>query len=203
MRLVLTGLLAAVTASLLAALGGGAAAAAVRCAPVGAQVKLADSRAQVYALRQAIYGCDRGTRRTTKLGQTTTCVASARVDHLALAGDVVAYGLDRCGVDTGSASITVRRLSDGKRLHSFAALTGAGPESYQSVTSLVVKPDGSVAWIATVHSIIVTSEGGAPEVHANGKLLEAGEIELHSLRLHGSTLTWRDGAGKKRSATLR
>lgn len=199
----LAGLLTALTAVLLAALGAGSAAAAVRCAPAGAQIRLTDRHAQVYALHKAIYACDQRTRRTTKLGQTTICVASARVDHLALAGDVVAYGLDRCGVDTGSTTVIVRRLSDGKRLHSFAALTGAGPESYQSVTSLVVKPDGSVAWIATVHSIVATSEGGGPEVHANGKLLEAGEIELHSLRLRGSTLTWRDGGGKKRSATLR
>src|SRR5205807_5844094 len=89
------------------------------------------------------------------LGQAKVCVASTRVDHLALAGDVVAYGLQQCGVDTGIASVPVRRLSDGKRLSWYSAVTGSvGPESFESVNSIVVKRDGAVAWIATLNSII-------------------------------------------------
>lgn len=198
----LAGLLSAVAAAVLAVLGGGTAAASAPCAPAGAHVKLSDRRAQVYALGKTMYACDRRTRHTTKLGVTTNCIATSRVDRTALAGDVVAYGIDRCGVDAGFATVTVRRASDGKRLHGFAALSGSGPESFQSVGSLVVERNGSVAWIATLHSIILTSEGGQTEVHANGRLLEAGPgIKPHSLRLHGSTLTWRDGS-TTRTATL-
>jgi hypothetical protein len=155
----------------------------------------------VYAIGQAMYACDRRTRHRTKLGVTTNCIAMSRVDGTALAGDVVAYGVERCGVDAGFATVTVRRVSDGKRLHTFAALSGSGPESFQSIGSVVVKRNGAVAWIATLHSII-PSGGGRTEVHANGKLLEAGRgIKPRSLRLHGSTLTWRDGS-KTRTATL-
>ena len=197
----ITGLLSAVTAAVLAAIGGGTAAASAPCAPAGAHVKLADRRAQVYALGKAIYACDRRTRSTTKLGQASLCVATARVDNLALAGDVVAYGLDRCGVDTGSTTVLVRRVSNGKLLHSFAAITGPGlVESYQSINSLIVTPKSAVAWIATDSSIV--GHGRRLEVHANRRLLDSGAgIAPTSLRLHGSTLSWRDGAST-RTATL-
>jgi len=130
------------------------------------------------------------------------CVASTRVDHLALAGDVVTYGLQQCGVDTGIASVPVRRLSDGKRLSWYSAVTGSvGPESFESVDSIVVKRDGAVAWIATLSSII--GHGTRIQVHANRKLLDSSvSIKTGSLRLHGSTLSWRDG-DLTRSATLR
>jgi hypothetical protein len=196
-RLILTGLASAVTAAVLVAFGGGTAAAASPCAPAGAHVKLTDRRAQVYGLGKAIYACDRRTRRTTKLGQATICNLAARVDHVALAGDSVAYGLDRCGVDTGFTTVAVRRVSDGKRLHSFAAVTGPGlVESYQSIDSLIVTPKGAVAWIATDSSII--GHGRRLEVHANRRLLDSGPaIAPTSLRLHGSILSWRDGAATR------
>jgi hypothetical protein len=199
-RLVLTGLVSA-TAAVLGGSAGAATAASSACAPAGAQIKLSNSRAQVYALSKAIYACDRSTRRTTKLGQTTICNVTARVDNLALAGDVVAYGLDRCGVDTGSTTVVVRRTSDGTRLHSLAAITGPSlVESYQSINALVVTAKGAVAWIATDSSII--GRGKRIEVHANGRLLDSGPaIKVGSLRLHGSKLSWRDGA-KTRTARL-
>jgi hypothetical protein len=95
----------------------------------------------------------------------------------------------------------VLRVSDRKQLKSLPAITGAiGPEAYQSVDSLVVKRDGSVAWIATVNSII--GRGSDVEVHANGKRLDSGNaIAPKSLKLSGSQLTWRHGTAT-RSATL-
>jgi hypothetical protein len=196
----LTGLVSAVITAVLAALGGGTAAASSACAPPGAQVKLTDRHAQVYVLGKAVYACDRGTGRTTKLGQKTVCVATARVDGTALAGDLVAYGLDRCGVDSGSTAVIVRRVSDGKRLHSFAAITGPGlVESYQTIGALIVTPK-VVAWIATISSII--GHGKRTEVHANGMLLDSGTgIAPTFLRLHGSKLSWRKG-GSTQTATL-
>jgi hypothetical protein len=197
----LTGVLSAVIAAVLAALGGGTAAATAICVPASGQVKLSDARAQVYALGKAIYACDQRTRHTTRLGQATVCIGTARVDHMALAGDVVAYGLDRCGVDTGSTTVIVRRISDGKQLHSYAAITGPGlVESYQTIDALIVTSKGLVAWIATDSSII--GRGRRIEVHGNGRLLDSGAgIARTSLRLHGSTLSWRDG-GSTRTATL-
>jgi hypothetical protein len=200
-RAILTGLLSAATAAVLAAIGGGTAAASAPCAPAGAHVKLADRRAQVYSLQKAIYACDRSTHKATKLGVTTSCIASALVDRLALAGDVVAYGVERCGVDTGFSTVVVRRVSDGKGLHSFAAVTGPGlVESHQSINALIVTARGAVAWIVTDSSIV--GHGKRIEVHANRRLLDSGAgIAPTSLRLHGSTLSWRDGAST-RTATL-
>jgi hypothetical protein len=132
-------------------------------------------------------------------------VGSSRAGPVAIAGRLVAYGLERCGVDTGSTIVVVRRLTDGKRLHSDPATTqSVGPEAYQTVDSLVVKRNGSDAWIAVANSL--GTHQTSTEVHADSTdgfaLLDAGsEINPSSLRLDGSKLTWRHG-GSKRSATL-
>ena len=154
----------------------------------------------MYSRSGGVYACDGGT--SVRLGNATLCIGTARVDRAAVAGDLVAYGSERCGVDTGSASVSVLRLANDKQLHTFAAVTGAiGPEAYQKIDAIVVKRDSAVAWVSTVTSII--GRGSDTEVHANDKLLDSGTaIVQNSLRLHRSTLTWRDGA-QTRSATLR
>lgn len=158
-------------------------------------------RVEVYARKGAVYGCEVRTGKRVRLGNSRVCVAATLVDRAAVAGDLVAYGAERCGVDTGSATVAVLRLSDHKQLQSFAAVRGpVGPESFESINSMVVKRDGAVAWIATANSII--GHGTQTQVHANGRLLDAGAgIVGSSLHLRGSTLTWRDGSAT-RSATL-
>jgi len=184
---------------------GAAAGTQSRCRPAGAIVIAASPQARVYRLGGVVYGCDIRTGRRTGLGSGSLRPGSARVERVALAGIIVAYALTRSGVDTGSASVSVRRLSDGRELSSEPAITGLIPvEAYQSVDSLVVKRDASVAWIATVNSII--GRGSGTEVHslARGRLalLDSGSaIVPTSLRLHDSKLTWRHGAST-RSATL-
>jgi hypothetical protein len=169
------------------------------CAPAGARTMAADGRVEVYSLQRSVHVCGDG--KDIRLGNATFCIGTARVDRAAVAGDLVAYGVERCGVDTGSASVSVLRVADGKQLRSLASISGSvGPESYQAVDSLVVKRNGSVAWIATVTSII--GRGSRTEVHANRTLLDSGaQIKPRSLKLHGSKLTWIDGA-VTRSASL-
>jgi hypothetical protein len=125
------------------------------------------------------------------------CTGSARVDLVTLAGDKVAYGLIRCGVDSSSAVVNVLRLSNGKQLHSYAAVTGMlRPESSQSLGSLVAKSDAQVAWIVIVSSVI--SQAVQVEVYRDGSLLDGGPgVQPGSLRLHGSTLTWRHGSSTR------
>src|SRR5205807_607519 len=119
----------------------------------------------------------------------------------ALSGTTLAYGLESCGVDTGSSSVVVRRLSDGRQLRLLPATTGQlAPESYQLVGSVVVKSDGAVAWIAAANSVV--RQSGSVEVHRADRrghaALDSGpSIEAGSLRLRGSTLTWRHGAATK------
>jgi hypothetical protein len=175
--------------------------AGTRCAPAGARIMASGHRVQVYALNGSVYGCEIQSGKRVRLGNSHLCVAATLVDRAAVAGDLVAYGAERCGVDTGSATVSVLRLSDRKQLRSFAAVRGpVGPESFESVNSIVVKRGGAVAWIATAKSIV--GHGTRIEVHANGQLLDAGGgIVGSSLRLHGSMLSWRD-SGATRSATL-
>ena len=125
---------------------------------------------------------------------------------VAVAGGLAAYGLERCGVDTGTGSVQVQRLSDGKVLHAAPATVALlGPESYRSVAAVVVRPDGAVAWIGTGVSIIRHSQD--VEVHKldrdGSRTLDRGAgIDARSLRLRGSRITWRHG-GRTLSAMLR
>ncbi len=119
-----------------------------------------------------------------------------------------AYGFTTSGVDTGFAEVIVRRLDDGRQLRvAPATMKPLAPESFQSVDSVVVKLDGAVAWTAHASSIIrrgtdIEVERADARGHA---LLDSGSgpgIDVHSLRLHGSTLSWRHRT-VTRSASLR
>lgn len=178
---------------------------APRCGPVAARTLAAGASARVYALHGDVYGCSVTTGVRTRLGTTASCIGAQRVGPVALAGQIAAYGLESCGVDTGSTVIVTRRLADGQTLVTLPALTGpVGPESYEMVGSLAVKSDGACAWIASARSIVRTL--AETEVHRSEPggfaLLDSGAaIVPGSLRLRGSALSWRHGA-LLRSATL-
>ena len=159
----------------------------------------------MYVTRGVLYGCASGSTRRYQLGNAAACIRTARAGPVALAGTVVAYGLESCGVDTGSAVVVVRRLSTGLRLRSLPATTGTlGPESYQRVSSLVVRPDASVAWIGTASSIIrhtQTIEVHRADTRGLAELDAGAGIGPSSMRLHGRQVSWHhDGA--VRSAPL-
>ncbi len=174
------------------------------CVPDRARTLIANDRAAVYALGAGVYGCTASGRRY-RLGASDRTLREGRAGPLALAGVDVAYGLSSFGVDTGTAQVLVRRLTDGVVLRKASATShSAGAESYQSVAALVVKADGAVAWIGLGRSII----GRRPvvEVHRYDRrgqaLLDSGSaVATGSLRLHGSQLTWTK-RGQRRSATL-
>lgn len=155
--------------------------------------------------------------RSFRLGHAVRALAQARVGPLAVAGDLAAYGVQSVGVDTVSASVVVRRLTDGTVLKELRATRAVGAESFESIGSVVAMATGAVAWIGSEHSIV--GHRSAIEVHASGasgasgaagaggaggdRVLDSGpNIEPASLRLHGSRLTWVDG-GATRHATLR
>jgi hypothetical protein len=176
------------------------------CGPAAARTLAADRAGRVYRRAGTVYACSSQTGRIVTLGQSTSCLRAPRVSAVALAGTLVAYGSQTCGVDTGAGALLVRRLSDGGQLHRLAAVSApAGPESYRSVVSVVLRPNGSVAWIGSADSVI--SHRTRFEVHAlsggaERRLDQGTRIEAHSLRLHGSRLMWSDD-GQARSATLR
>jgi hypothetical protein len=152
-----------------------------------------------------VYGCVLQTGTVWKLGSAGICNVTPCADHFALAGTVVAYGLNRFGIDTGTTTVVVRRLVSGHVVHQDAATSRGVVEGYGSAKSLVVKTDGSDAWIGVDNSII--GHGRVIEVHRHdgrgtALLDSAASIEPASLKLHGSRLTWRDG-GATRQSTLR
>jgi hypothetical protein len=175
--------------------------ASASCAPSAAHKLASNKHAAIYSQQGAVYACDAATGKRTRLGSATVCIGTARVENPMLAGAIAAYGVETCGVDTGGASVVVRRLSDGKQLKSYPAITvGLLPESYASIGSLAVKRDGSVAWIASNHSII--GKGTSIAVYRNGSLLDSGSaIKPSSLRLKRSRLSWQDGS-QTRTAKL-
>jgi hypothetical protein len=176
------------------------------CGPPGASTLAADAQARVYS-SGGVFGCTRGSSAPVALGgSTTSCLGSVRIGPAALAGVTAAYAAERCGIDTGSTNIVVRRLSDGHQLANVAAGTPPGPESYTTVTAIVLRGSGAVAWIAVSRSL------GAKEdrtevwrlVRGSRRRLDvsnAGSIAPRSLRLRGRRLTWRESA-RTRSATL-
>lgn len=187
---------------------GGASAASRRavCGPANAHTLAADSMARVYSRRGKVYGCARSGSRSYRLGTVQNSTNEGRAGPIALSGVEAAYGLTFFGVDTMSAEVIVRRLTDGhvQRRHS-SVNEPVGAEFFETVTDVVVKSDGSVAWIA--HATWVGSQGKSlTEVNKSDRsprslLDNSSSIVTDSLRLHGSQLSWRDGSAS-RSATL-
>jgi hypothetical protein len=150
-----------------------------------------------------VYGCAIPGGVSYRLGSLGVCNGTGLATPAALAGKLVAYGLETCGVDSGSAVVIVRRLIDGRRVRTDSAISVAPVESIPEVESLVLKPGGSDAWIVAAHSL--GTHKTTVEVHEHGrgsvaKLLDSGiGIDPTSLRLNGSELSWRDGGGERRA----
>jgi hypothetical protein len=175
------------------------------CGPPSAQTLAVSPQARVYLSNGQVYGCTVVTGHSYHLGAGVRSIRQGRVGVIAVAGRYAGYGLSSFGVDTVSAQVIVRNLADGRILHDAAATSRILVESFQSIDSIVVKPGGAVAWISEVGSVI--SHNRYLEVHRldsrGPALLDSGTgIVSRSLRLHGSTVTWRDGS-VTRSATLR
>ena len=162
----------------------------------------------MYASGGSAYGCARGGHGRVRLGNRRSCIGSPRVGPVTVVGVLTAYGLETCGVDTGSTVVDVRRLTDGKQVRRASAagpLGPLGPESYETVESLALVKSGSVAWIVSTNSLAThqrSVEVRRADAHGNALLDSGAAIAMHSLRLTGSTLRWRDG-GQTRTAALR
>jgi hypothetical protein len=179
----------------------------LRCGPAGARTISSSGQARAYSCHGDVYGCSLPHGRSFRLGSTARSLHESRVQPVVIAGADAAYGLASFGVDTVSATVIVRRLTDGRRLVDFAATRSGLVEGVQSVRSLALNSNGAVAWIGVAHSIVAHRE--VIEVHAVAsgsgsadRVLDSGpQVAPTSLRIHGSMLTWRHGA-TTRHATL-
>jgi hypothetical protein len=200
---------------------------APKCAPGHRQLLAADAQAQVYTQQRRVRvpalhsgdiyvraltdaaACAYGQRRTYDLGTLFRCeqedvgslAVCTGVDREVVAGAMVAYEWSKPTTPVSQWFVIVRDLRTGRTVH--REPTGAGKGESDGVgatTALVVKSNGSVAWI-------VNAEGeGGPEVHVvdttGSRLVARGtDIDPTSLALAGSRLYWAQG-GKPFSAPL-
>jgi hypothetical protein len=201
--LALVGVLAACGSSSAASSSGSTAAG---CGPAGADTVADGAKARVYSRGGSLYGCTTDGQHQYRLGSGKLCLGRQQAGPVAVAGTLAAYALRRCGIDTSSAQVIVQRLSDGKRLSSHDAITGpVGPESFQSVGSIVVTGGGQVAWIGSMSSIVMhrqTTQVLATDGSGHVRRLDSGSgVAAKSLHLHGGKLSWIHG-GNRRSASL-
>jgi hypothetical protein len=176
-----------------------------RCGPASATTLAASRVARVYVSQQFAFGCAFGAGKSYRLGGRGACLAAPRVDPVVLAGPFAAYGVTTCGTDTAHSQVLVRNLDNGKLVMSDNAISGGvPPESFQGVKTVVIKPDGAVAWLTGFGAVGLSgSHYQVVRVDRRGHaVLDTGTgIGPESLRLQGSTVSWTDG-GRTRSATL-
>jgi hypothetical protein len=174
------------------------------CGPAAGKTLAHSPRGRLYVNKRSVYGCLQG-KRPVRFGGEGGCPESAHLGPFALAGTVAAYALRTCGVDTAAAQVVVRRLSDGHQLSAHHVIdVSPGPESLQSVGSIVVRSSGDVGWIGSSTSIaahrslieVLAWSGGAVR-----RLDRGSDIRSGSLRLAGPKLTWQHGR-TRRFATL-
>lgn len=212
-----------------------------KCAP-NSEVLFADAQAQVYAVRKgplrylSIRGCSFGQRRSffvSACGNKESAVVCAERSKVSLVGTIVASeeafnGECRCSEKSISEwHVVVQNVHTGEVLHEVPTGTPLKPErgyvGVGPIVGLVLKSDGSVAWIAEDYERSSVLYGaGAPyfDVYATDRagtrLLAAGtNIDPSSLALSvggtgvggsrqaiaGGTLYWTQG-GKSESAVL-
>jgi hypothetical protein len=116
---------------------------------------------------------------------------------------------EQTGRDSHRLSVTARNLHSGQRKSCFVASGSHSPRSTGRVTSIVLKSNGSLAWCGharfgesdEIRRHFPTREVVACDSQGE-RLLDSGPgIDLHSLSLHGSTLTWTNAA-ETRTALL-
>jgi hypothetical protein len=177
-----------------------------------------------------LFGCVSGHPTPSDLGPVPECglfescggqaeCTSSRtcggVRRAVLAGTAVAYETFFTGEEEARWYVAVRDLRSGRLLRHVATgvplkqsphYVGVGP-----IAELVVKPDGSVAWIASDLERSEQAAEGSSQAHyfdlyaadkSGTRLLASGlNLSPSSLALAGSTLYWTQG-GKPFSATL-
>jgi hypothetical protein len=184
------------------------------CGPTGETLSVG-ARARVYRLerprvRSVVLGCVKGHKpqRLDRPRQADTPWEGATqpwIDSELIALDApwVAYVENFVNVDVGDKEVGVLNLRSGARWHCPIGPWSTIAETGFETTGIVVTQKGSAGWIGEERTL----QKRRREVHAcegaRRQILDEGPgIGLHSLRLHGITLSWTD-AGAPRSAQLR
>ncbi|MFL5895381.1 MAG: calcium-binding protein [Thermoleophilaceae bacterium] len=181
------------------------------CRPPGSNTLATTATARVFSLtverETYTYGCLLGVRGLMELGGMSEFGDSDFVDLLQLAGPYAGFAYSYQGPASSYTQVHVVDLRSGAVVH----VGGAGPDNGDdngAVTDLVMKPNGSVAWIgagltwnaATRQNERVTIVGKI-DTGGYAELDRGDDIDAGSLRLDGSALSWTN-AGRPRTATL-
>ncbi len=183
-----------------------------RCAPPHARTIAKDRYIRVYSLGGKV-SRQGGTYACLLRRGSTVVLARPRqfrpdsIDHVALAGTIVAYTDSTHGVDTGSTDIVVVNVASRRTLLTIPGVGGfvdACVISFRDVTDLVVTYRGSVAWIVRKGTRCTTATTEVHSARTSGAyaLLEEGPaIAPGSLRVSGQTVSW-ENAGQRKFASL-
>lgn len=236
----LTGVLAVLLMTATASAARGRPVAPAKCRPNSSHVLFTDPQAEVYAVPNGevlnIRACANGQRRSffiASCNRRESAATCAEVPRVTLAGAAVAYEeffttadrytLEGAAVRT-SLRVIVRDLRTGRVLHDVPTGTPPKPEpgsvGVGEIVALVLKSDGSVAWIAEDTERSATAKAPYFDVYAadgsGTRLLASGtDVDPSSLALSvdathldyyphtiaGSTLYWTQG-GQSFSTTL-
>jgi hypothetical protein len=157
---------------------------------------------------EGIYACLRRTGRTVTIARPgRRALRGFAVEHITLAGAMVAYTSSTHGVDTGSTSIEVLDVADGHvvlRVPQAAGFVDACVIQFRRITDLLVTARGSIAWILEkgTRCKTTTLQLYSAQVSAAPALLDEGPtIASESLRLHDGAVSWED-SGRVVSARL-
>jgi hypothetical protein len=123
-------------------------------------------------------------------------------EALAIRAPWVAYAESFSGIDTSALTVAAMDLRQGET--SYCLVGGRrAPRRGPTVTGIALRRNGHRAWIG--ESGLSTPEIGvcaSTEREVKGEVIASGDgIDLQSLALHDSTLTWTD-SGNRQSATL-
>jgi hypothetical protein len=119
-----------------------------------------------------------------------------------LTAPFVAWAAVECGNSNCISTVETRDLRDGKLVHEEPATTGGLPGNSTRVPDLVVKSNGSLAWIVDIGSSVGSDRQVVAVDSAGRRVLDSGgTIDPESLTLTGSTLSWTK-AGAPHSASL-
>jgi hypothetical protein len=212
-----------------------------KCRPNSSHAVFTDPQAQVYAVQNGevlnIRACANGQQRSffiASCNRYESATACAGEPQVILAGAVVAYEESFTTADRytrkgqavrTSLRVIVRDLRTGRVLHDVPTGSPPKPEpgsvGVGSIVALVLKSDGSVAWIAMDTERSATAKAAYFDVYATDtsgtRLLASGtDIDPSSLALSsgathlddyphtivGSTLYWTQG-GQSFSTTLK
>jgi hypothetical protein len=193
--------------------------AAFKCPPTNEGLVAVDAQAVIFRATTAVYeghrreseglqgvfGCAYGTRRAYYLGRPSSAGSSGSVSTypIALAGSIVAFSEGKSFAYGHSFDeIWVRNLRTGQLIHRTPNGSPAEPEDVGigDTTAIVVKGDGSVAWIVGTREQLGGVQVRSVDKTGSHLLAASPEIDPTSLALAGSTLYWLQ-AGKPMSAT--